>query len=94
MENCVLSVAFRDCVLCIKNSQLSRVFKRVFHKTQKEQNTPKGLKDGKYLIINNIIYNIIQYNKTINMKPVLMSKVTGVSVANFYFLLQCKEIKL
>ena len=39
VENCVLGVTFRDCVLCIKNSQLSRVFKGVFHKTQKEQNT-------------------------------------------------------
>lgn len=56
MENSVLCVAFRDCVLRIKNSQLSRVFKGVFHKTQKEQNTAKGLKDRKYLIT--ILYNI------------------------------------
>lgn len=44
MEYCVLGVTFRDGILCVKNSQFSRVFKRVFHKTQKEQNTAKGLK--------------------------------------------------
>lgn len=57
MENCVLGITFRDCVLRIKNSQLSRVFKGVFHKTQKKQNTAKGLEDRKYLIT--ILYNII-----------------------------------
>ena len=45
MEYCVFSVILWDGVFCIQYSQLGWVFKWVFHKTQEEQSTPKGLQN-------------------------------------------------